>query len=306
MRAVLAIPAAIVVGMISVHASLAQSVPATPKFEVASVKPCKADDGGGGGRNGGGGGSPSPGRLNLPCRTVIDLVKMAYLQYADGKLRPPGRHVPISGGPAWINSDRYSIDAKPQGSPGQNMMGGPMLQALLKDRFQLKIHHQTREVPVYVLTVAKGGPKLQAGQPGKCIVRDPDHPIPPAQRPPGVWPCGVFAPSSTHDGSYMYGTTLADFCGALSLVLDRDVIDRTGIEGVFDIHVETPPADNTAPPDPAYGVPNPPRSLVPASPTDAVGSAIFDAVQRLGLKLEPAMAPGEFLVIDRVEKPSGN
>jgi uncharacterized protein (TIGR03435 family) len=75
---------------------------------------------------------------------------------------------------------------------------------------------------------------------------------------------------------------------------------------VFDIHVETPPADNTAPADADYGAPKPPRALVPASPTDALGSAIFDAVERLGLKLEPAKAPGEFLVVDRVEKPSGN
>jgi uncharacterized protein (TIGR03435 family) len=104
----------------------------------------------------------------------------------------------------------------------------------------------------------------------------------------------------------MYGTTLANFCGQLSLVLDRDVIDKTGIAGVFDIHVEAPPADNPAPGDPAYGVPRPPAPLVPASPADALGSAIFDSVQRLGLKLEPAKAPGEFLVIDRVEKPSGN
>jgi len=304
---------AIVVGMLSVPAiraqspqSLAQSATAAkPKFEVASVKPCKAEDGGSGGRKGGGG-SPPPGRLDLPCRTVMDLVKMAYLQYADGKLTLAGRHVPISGGPAWINSGRYSIDAKPEGTPSQNMMRGPMLQALLEDRFQLKIRHQTREVPVYALTVSKGGAKLQVAQPGKCIPRDPDHPVPPSQRPPGVWSCGVFAPSRTNDGSYMYGTTLANFCGQLSVVLDRDVIDRTGIAGVFDIHVDAPPADNSAPGDPAYGVPRPPGPLVPASPADPLGSAIIAAIQKVGLKLEPAKGPGEFLVIDHVEKPSEN
>jgi uncharacterized protein (TIGR03435 family) len=158
--------AAIVVGMMSVPASLAQTVAAaTPKFEVVSVKPCKAGDGGGGGRKGASDGSPSPGRLELTCRTVIDLVQIAYIQYADGKLKPPGRHVPISGGPPWIDSGRYSIDAKAEGIPGQNVMRGPMLQALLEDRFQLKIHRETREVPVYALTVAKGGLKLQIAQP---------------------------------------------------------------------------------------------------------------------------------------------
>jgi uncharacterized protein (TIGR03435 family) len=301
--------------VMSVPASWAQSAAAaTPRFEVVSVKPCKPGDGGGGGRKGGSDGSPSPGSLDLTCRTVMDLVQMAYIQYADGELKPPGRHVPISGGPPWIDSARYSIDAKAEGIPGRNIMRGPMLQALLEDRFQLKIHRETREVPVYALTVAKGGPKLQIAQPGRCIPRDPDHPVPPSQRPPGVWPCGVFAPSRTHDGSYMYGTTLANFCLQLSLVLDRDVIDKTAIAGVFDVHVEihvetyveAPPADNPAPGDPAYGAPRPFAPLVPASPTDTLGSAIFDAVERLGLKLEPAKGPGELLVIDRVAKPSGN
>jgi uncharacterized protein (TIGR03435 family) len=108
----------------------------------------------------------------------------------------------------------------------------------------------------------------------------------------------------------MYATTLANFCGQLSLVLDRDVIDKTAIAGVFDIHVEihveAPPADNPAPGDPAYGAPRPPAPLVPASPTDTLGSSIFDSVERLGLRLEPAKAPGELLVIDRLAKPSGN
>jgi len=180
-----------------------------------------------------------------------------------------------------------------------------MLQGLLEDRFQLKIHHETKEVPVYALTVAKGGPKLQAAQPGKCFARDPDHPVPPSQRPPGLMPCGIFAPSPTKDGVYMYSTTLAYFCGQLSVVLDRDVVDKTGIAGVFDIHVETPPAD-PADGDTAGGMERSPGPLVPASPTDPLGSAIVTAIQKLGLRLEPAKGSGEFLVIDRVERPSGN
>ena len=112
-----------------------------------------------------------------------------------------------------------------------------MMQALLEERFQLKIHRETREVAVYELTVAKGGPKLQAAQPGKCVAIDRDHPAPQPQMPPGVMPCGLFAPSPAHDGVYMYNTTLAFFSGQLSRLLDRDVIDKTGIAGTFDIHV---------------------------------------------------------------------
>jgi uncharacterized protein (TIGR03435 family) len=181
-----------------------------------------------------------------------------------------------------------------------------MLQALLEERFQLKIHRESREVPVYALTVAKGGPKLQAAQPGKCFGGDPDHPVPPSQRMPGAWRCGIFAPSPTNDGTYMYGTTLANFCAQLSVVMDRDVIDRTGIEGVFDIHMEAPQAANPSPGNAAEGAPASPGALAPANLTGALGSAILASVQKAGLKLEPAKAPGEFLVIDRVEKPSEN
>jgi uncharacterized protein (TIGR03435 family) len=306
---------AIVAGMMNVAAIRAQTqqsltqaaAAATPKFEVASVKPCKAGDGGRKGNGGARGtdtGSPSPGRLDLNCQPVMSLIRMAYVQYADGELTPPGRHVPISGGPAWINSASYEIDATAERAPGQNIMKGPMLQGLLEDRFQLKIHHETREVPVYALTVAKGGPKLQPAQPGKCYARDPDHPVPPSQRPPGLMSCGIFAPSPTKDGVYMYSTTLAYFCGQLSVVLDRDVVDKTGIAGVFDIHVDAP--GDSSPGDSAGGISGPPGPLVPASPTDPLGSAIFTAIQKLGLRLEPAKGSGEFLVIDRVEKPSGN
>jgi uncharacterized protein (TIGR03435 family) len=243
--------------------------------------------------------------LDLKCRTIMDLVQMAYLQYADGKRAPPGRHVPVSGGPAWIHSDRYDIDATAEGAPGQAVMSGPMMQALLEDRFQLKIHRETREIPVYALTVAKGGPKLQVAQPGKCIPRDPDHPVPPSQLPQGLMRCGVFAPSPAKDGVYMYSTTLDYFCGQLSVLLDRDVIDKTGIAGVFDIHVEAPPANPTDG-DTADGVERSPRAPVKVSPTDALGAAIFEAVQKVGLRLEPAKGTGEFLVIDRVARPSGN
>ena len=298
--------ALIVAGIISAPSTPAQSAAAAlPKFEVVSVKPSTGcGDGGGakGGRGGGAGGSSSPERLDLRCRTVMDLIQMAYVQYPDGKRKPPGRQVPISGGPAWINSARYDIEAKPEAPQSPEMMHGPMLQALLEDRFQVKIHHETRGVPVYALTVAKGGSKLQVAQEGKCSPRD----TPRAQRPPGLLSCGVFAPSSTNDGSYVYGTTVAEFCVLLSFILDRDVIDKTGIAGVFDIHIEAPPTDGSpadvAPPaDPGQRDPLPHASL-----TDPLGQAIFSAVQKVGLKLDPAKGPGDFLVIDRVERPSGN
>jgi hypothetical protein len=81
----------------------------TPKFEVASIKPCRADIAPNG-RSGGG--NSSPGRLNVQCQTVMGLIQAAYVIFANGHSMSPPMHVPISGGPSWINSDRYTIDAK--------------------------------------------------------------------------------------------------------------------------------------------------------------------------------------------------
>ena len=92
----------------------------------------------------------------------------------------------------------------------------------------------------------------------------------------------------------MYGTTLANFCAQLSVVLDRQVVDKTGIEGAFDIHIEQPP-------EPAADAMPDDRSL-----TGRLGSAVLSAIRELGLKLEPSRASKEVLVIDHVERPSGN
>ena len=117
-------------------------------------------------------------------------------------------------------------------------------------------------------------------------------------------PCGIFAPSKTNDGVYMYGTTIANFCVQLSLVLDRDVIDKTEIAGVYDIHVDPPTDASTEDPS---DVPTPrPATNARASLVDPLGSSILAAIQKAGLRLEPAKGPGEFLVIDRVEDHTGN
>ncbi len=172
----------------------------TPKFDVASVRPSSTCQSGGRspGRD-----AASPDRLDVGCRTVMELIQTAY-----------GRDVAVSGGPAWITSEHYDIDAKAETPQSQATMRGPMLQALLAERFQLKIHRESKEVPVYALTVGKGAPKLQVAQAGKCTPRG-------EPRQPGLFPCGVFAPSPAKDGAYAYGTTLADFCVSVSGLLDR-------------------------------------------------------------------------------------
>jgi uncharacterized protein (TIGR03435 family) len=290
-----------------------------PKFEVAAIKPCKSGDvapipGTKSGRGGSGRVTGSPGRLNAECQTVANLIRDAYLSYANGDPwpQPAGsltrvapvsdrlRHQEIKGSPGWVDSDHYTIEAKAEGSQNVEMMRGPMMKALLEDRFKLKLHRENREIPVYELTVAKGGAKLKAARDGSCFVADRDHP-PPEQEPgqPFIAPCGGFS------GDDLNGSTIANLCRQFSVLTDRDVIDKTGIIGVFDMRLEGlwEEARRSAPADGAAGPGNPPVGL--PDPADVYAAARI-AVQKLGLKLEPAKGSGEFLVIDHVEKPSGN
>jgi uncharacterized protein (TIGR03435 family) len=272
------------------------------KFEVASVKDCKADvaPAGRGERKSGNGGS-SPGLLHLNCQTVMSLIQWAYVNFSNDRFNPLAA-TPISGGPAWVHSELYEINAKAAGPQSRGVLNGSMLRALLKDRFQLKAHRETKEVPVYALTVAKGGPKLQRFKEGDCTVFDPDHPpAPPEPGKPFPRLCGM---SQLTSGGYdAYGVTMADFCRLLSDSLDRTAIDKTGIAGRFDIHLDLTPADLG---HPARGINDDPAA--PATSPDAgdISFAVRAAVHEVGLKLEPTKGPGESLIIDHVERPSGN
>jgi uncharacterized protein (TIGR03435 family) len=326
----LAMPA--LVGIVNAPAIRAQS-PQTvaqpaPKFEVASIKPCKQSDvdKDGGGRKGGNGGPTrwSPGRLTVECPTVDFMIRDAYLRYADGKPWAAARQgedlstgnlvshgvppvsdrlirQPIQGSPAWVNSERYTFDVKAEGPVSQETVRGPMMQALLEERFKLKLHRESKEVPVYELTVAKGAPKLQEFRPGNCVnTLGPDFREPgPGQPFPRL--CGLFNAVKS-GGTDVPGTTIGNLCRQFSVTLDRDVIDKTGITGFFDIHLDTHPTerpdDSTLPP----GEPGPPRMPDPAEMYVQYRSALA----KLGLRLEPAKGQGVFLVIDRVERPTEN
>jgi len=282
---------AVLAGILNAPRSLAQSPAPRPAFEVASIKPCTAGEVSSGESEASEGErSRSPGRVDLNCQTVVDLIQTAYIVFANGEFHPLSQ-VPISGGSPWIKSDRYQITAKVEDTPRRQIMMGPMLQALLEDRFKLKIHRETREVSVYALTVAKGGPRLQASQKGSCIPLSPDDPPPSTAPGQPLLACGMFR-LSANGGLDIHGATmadLADLCMFFSYSLDRGVIDKTGIAGMFDIHLELSPE--------ASG-----DSAEPSTSTDP----IFAAVHKLGLKLELTKGPGKFLVIDHVERPSPN
>jgi uncharacterized protein (TIGR03435 family) len=284
-----------------------------PKFEVVSVRPCNAKDMPSGRGRGGTRASIDPGRLTLECRTVDDLVHMAYLWFADGKedSRRGGAagpvlrrffNQPLDGSPAWMKVDRYTIDAKPANPQTAAMMQGPMLQALLEDRFKLKVRRYIREVPVYALVADKGGPKLEAARKEGCTLLDFTNGPPPLPRPGQPSPCGSFRPDKS-GGVETFGQTLAGLCLQFSVALDRDVIDRTGIAGTFDIHLDLTSNDLfPARQDITERAGDPAE---PTAPTDPL-SSIMRAVQKLGLRLEPSKVQGEFLVIEHIDRPSEN
>jgi len=177
-----------------------------------------------------------------------------------------------------------------------------MLQSLLEDRFKLKIRHEIRDVPVYALVAAKGGPKLQATRKESCTPIDLIDPtaLPGPGQPP---PCGSFRPDK-NGGMETFGQTLTGLCRQFSAALDRDVLDRTGIRGQFDIHLALS-SDDLLPfarPGAEPGAADASPSAAPADPL----SAVMAALQKLGLKLEPARTPGEFIAVDHIEKPTQN
>jgi uncharacterized protein (TIGR03435 family) len=272
------------------------------RFEVASIRACRDGRGRSDTKMGSAGGSPnvSPGRLNTECAALAAAYPMAGLiQRAYGGLglgRPAlGSALPISGGPAWIYSDRYTINAKAADQANEKTIEGPMLQALLEDRFKLKVHRETRQVPVYALSVAKGGPRLQAAD-TSCIPLS-TYPRPPLA--PGKKFCldvvgGRNGPNTTLKAD---ASTIEYVCKLLGLVLDRPVIDKTAISGKYRVYLEF--AVDQATPG-ALEFPTPPSD-------DAPAASIFTVVQQqLGLKLEPSKGPREFLVIDHIERPSEN
>jgi bla regulator protein blaR1 len=289
--AIVALSLPIVVG------SFAQSRGAAPKFDVASIRRGCPGDEGTKGPPFGWIDHPSPGRVSF-CFVLQTILEMAY--FTDCHWSPqcfPRTFVPVEGSLPWLGSDRYMLDAKAEGNPPQEVMRGPMLRALLEDRFKLKVHREIRQVPVYELTVAKGGPKLKRFEEGSCIPFDlfKQGPKTCNQRMDRKGPNEVVA---------WHGTSLDEFSKTvLTVALDRPVIDKTGIAGKFEFHLVFAPDQSTPILLPGGDMANNP--IVPSD--DPAGPSIFTAIQeQLGLKLQPAKGPREFLVIDHVERPSEN
>jgi uncharacterized protein (TIGR03435 family) len=286
--AALLLPVGIGMQSPAAHAQSRADVTNRPRFEVASIKACKEADGPMRTREGGGNRVTSPGTLDLPCQNVRSLIQIAYVR-ADFRANGGSTNMQLEGGPSWIDSERYQITAKAKESVGIRVMEGPMLQELLEERFHLKTHREAREAQVYALTVAKGGLKIKPAAPGSCIPKDPEE-EPPQDAEPGAKPfCGDVTVQMgmrriKYDAASGTMTQLAQNLGAR---LGRPGVDRTGITEKFDFHLEFAPegADTSS---------------------DLIAPSLSSVLAGLGLKLEAAKGPREFLVIDHVERPSEN
>jgi uncharacterized protein (TIGR03435 family) len=262
---------------------------ARPKFEVASVKPSQETRFMSV--------RPLPSRLTANASVRL-LMQSAYTVQA----------FQIVDGPAWIHSEYYDIDAKTDGNVGRAETF-LMLQSLLEDRFALKIHRESRDLPVYNLVAARGGVKLPPWKEGSCVESAPDGLLqsaggrvaPPGAGPPAVAPCGGLRVMLDVGGAKMMGGKIAmpEFARTLSMTLGRPVTDKTGLTGLYDVKLDFLPDEVTA------ALPPPPPDA--AATLDSKNPSILTALQeQLGLRLESAKGAVEVIVVDHVERPATN
>jgi uncharacterized protein (TIGR03435 family) len=269
---------------------------ATPQFEVATIKSCGAADPG---FRGGGPTQFSPDRVAINCQILKGLIQQAYIARANAVTDQSAvLRTPIEGAPDWISSERYSITAKSSAETTQAVMMGPMLRALLEDRFKLKIRRLTREIPTWDLVIAKGGPKLTPFQEGSCVSVTPSFPpAPPVALPPGQRACRNLTQfRGTSMVTEADAVTMDDLVKvSLFLAAGRPITNKTGLTGKFTVHLEYAPPEGTR------------LNGQQSDPTESTAPSIFTALQeQLGLKLESSKGPGEYLIVDHVERPAEN
>jgi uncharacterized protein (TIGR03435 family) len=274
----------------------ADASPDLPRYDVATIKPSKDTDG-----------------------------RRAFLFTPDGisisglpvqMLLTEGFHVEedhIVGAPGWVKTNRYDVQAKvsPDDAPRLDKLKfddrRSMLLPLLVERFNLKYHHETREMTSYTLLVEKGGPKMKASevQPPPPDAKPPDSGANPKPGEPGAE-----RPQQRRMLRYMgrghleaEGSDTRMLARVLSQQLGRTVIDKTGLTGSYDYTLQWTP-DDASPPMPGGADGGAPHN---DSGTDAVGPSLFTAVrEQLGLKLESTRGMSDVIVVDHIDLPSEN
>lgn len=274
-----------------------------PSFDVISVKPNNPADG--------------TARANFPLGpgdvyvtnggyfTASGFPLVTYISFAY-RIMGNDLQAVLAQLPGWVTTDRFDIQARTDGDPKKDTKDQMrlMMRSLLADRFKLSTHYETRQVSVLALTLqkpGKTGPQLRAHPADvtctTVLSADPGGTV------AGGYPaqCGGMLQLASPNGRIRDGASnvTMPFIGNLMTMmgnLGRPVVDQTGLSGTFDFVIEWTPEVN--------------NGLAPgadAEPLDAAGPSFLDALKnQLGLKLESRKAPAEFLVIDHVERPSGN
>ena len=348
--------------------SVANSQAAKTEFEEASIRECDSGTPPPGVRGAGPGRfQMTPGRTSAECLTLATIIRTAYgggLQ--DGPLKPPpGRPIVVvargvgpdprsfagasamsfgaayflgvedgarvRGGPDWVRSALYTIEAVAAGAADAQTMRGPMLRALLERRFGLKVHVETEQFPVPQLTVAPGGLKMKEGT---CTI-----PVLP-QRPRRATGLRAAATAARRNldvvrrnlDAARRGAPISGFCGIavamngpnqvivmngfrapeidvfLSRLLDAPIVNRTGIPDTasFSFVLEFVPDDSLGR-EYLKQVASGDRQIASDPSTVPRAPGIVTALEeQLGLRLERVRAPREFIVIDQVERPTPN
>jgi uncharacterized protein (TIGR03435 family) len=257
-----------------------------PQFEVASIKP-----------------SFSEAIMNLralPSRLTADASLQVLMQYAYA-VQP----FQVEGGPSWLTSERYQIDATADATASRDRMF-LMLQSLLEDRFRLKTHRDVKELSVFTLVADKSNLKLPPPREGMCVDSVADAAAEwagvgrmpaPGELQPAKGRCGSAVLVLGPGGAQMHGGKIAmpELVRMLSMLLGRSVIDRTGFTELFDLQLVFVPDDTTP--------------AMPPPPPDAgiSGVSVAQALQQqLGLRLESTKGPVQVIVVDQAERPSAN
>jgi len=242
---------------------------ANPEFEVATIKPSDPKQ-------------PGwalvvnlSGLMNTHNTTLADLIKFAY------DLHPKQ----VIGAPAWFDTDKFDIEAKPSipGMPTTNQLK-IMQQKLLVDRFSLQFHKDKKELSAYAITVAKGGEKIKKEE-------NSNLPLPGFGGRP-------------QSGFNIRNATMAEFASMMQAqFLDLPVVDQTGFGATRYTFILKFTPDPTMRP---FGGAAPPPAAQPAAADPDAPPDLFYAMEQLGLHMQKTKAPVDVMVIDKIEKPSPN
>lgn len=256
-------------------------------FEVASVKPS----------------APSSTFCRYLQNTTLQLSMQGCTlrDYVMNAWRLDSYSLVLPANAPWISSARYDIAAK-SNAPVPVTEMSQLLQPVLASRFQMRSHHEMRDMPVFFLSPLKTGLKLSVTKPGSCNPWDKKGP-PPPPRPDHAPTCDyiLYPGSDNGQGFGIEGTgvPMSSFVAHLSQLMERPVIDRTGYTGTFDVHLKftresVPRFENRGP-----AMPN------PDAPPTALPS-IFTAIKTLGVSLDSGKGPVDVFVVDSAQRPSAN